>query len=213
MNYLDTRLKDIKNGYIQHFGILGMKWGIRKYQNQDGTLTEEGKKRYRSAGIDFKNKSNIKDLSKYSLNLTDSGFYKSLFNSDALIKNITKIKNDEYSKKWSRHLARSLFDDENLADIYNVDLYSYDYMRNPLPSYAPKIDLLHFKDKQDISFLRSKLSRGKRDYFDGQTLHYWDFDSKKDKLPRKTKLTLPGHNNNVIKKIQKRFTSLKNRMV
>ena len=30
---------------LVHHGILGMKWGIRRYQNQDGTLTSEGKKR------------------------------------------------------------------------------------------------------------------------------------------------------------------------
>lgn len=31
--------------YILHHGILGQKWGIRRYQNEDGTLTEEGRMR------------------------------------------------------------------------------------------------------------------------------------------------------------------------
>lgn len=34
--------------YLAHYGILGMKWGVRRYQNSDGSLTEEGKKRYSS---------------------------------------------------------------------------------------------------------------------------------------------------------------------
>lgn len=33
---------------IRHFGILGMKWGIRRFQNEDGSLTPAGEKRYRS---------------------------------------------------------------------------------------------------------------------------------------------------------------------
>ena len=32
--------------YLVHFGIKGQKWGDRRYQNEDGTLTPEGKKRY-----------------------------------------------------------------------------------------------------------------------------------------------------------------------
>ena len=31
---------------LYHYGILGMKWGIRRYQNKDGSLTEAGKKHY-----------------------------------------------------------------------------------------------------------------------------------------------------------------------
>lgn len=31
---------------LRHWGVKGMRWGIRRYQNRDGTLTEAGKKRY-----------------------------------------------------------------------------------------------------------------------------------------------------------------------
>lgn len=31
---------------LYHHGVKGMKWGIRRYQRKDGSLTPEGKKRY-----------------------------------------------------------------------------------------------------------------------------------------------------------------------
>lgn len=34
------------NNELIHYGILGMKWGIRRFQNKDGTLTTAGKVRY-----------------------------------------------------------------------------------------------------------------------------------------------------------------------
>lgn len=35
----------MQNDRLVHYGIKGMKWGIRRYQNEDGTLTEAGKRR------------------------------------------------------------------------------------------------------------------------------------------------------------------------
>lgn len=40
--YVVTRSPD----YLEHHGILGMKWGVRRYQNKDGSLTPEGRARY-----------------------------------------------------------------------------------------------------------------------------------------------------------------------
>lgn len=34
------------SNYLMHYGKKGMKWGVRRYQNEDGTLTDAGKKRY-----------------------------------------------------------------------------------------------------------------------------------------------------------------------
>ena len=54
---------------LAHYGVLGMKWGVRKYQNPDGSLTAKGKKRYGEGGQYKYESRDTKSLSKQTSRL------------------------------------------------------------------------------------------------------------------------------------------------
>lgn len=61
-------IKKKKNDELYHHGILGQKWGVRRYQNEDGTLTEIGKRHYGVSDQIDKNVRQMSDFDKKTIN-------------------------------------------------------------------------------------------------------------------------------------------------
>lgn len=69
--------------YLMHHGVKGMHWGIRRYQNPDGTLTPAGKSRYQ--------KRVYKDIKK-SLRKSDKTWHTQMQSVSDVLKNTTLAK-------------------------------------------------------------------------------------------------------------------------
>ena len=50
---------------LYHWGIKGQKWGVRRYRNEDGTLTEAGKKRYSKSRFGSKIEAHARNVKRY----------------------------------------------------------------------------------------------------------------------------------------------------
>lgn len=98
---------------LYHHGILGQRWGIRRYQNRDGTLTEAGKKRY---GIHNNTSYTRKQVQNMEKMYTVGSLKKNtaLSEEERAIKKKRIIKNRSF-EELSENI--DLFDNNELNDI------------------------------------------------------------------------------------------------
>ena len=73
----------MKNVWLAHHGILGQKWGVRRYENPDGTLTEAGKKRYnKNHGTNDTDDKSHKKSNRLTIALDPAAFFYDIFSKN-----------------------------------------------------------------------------------------------------------------------------------
>ena len=108
-----------------HHGILGQKWGIRRFQNKDGTLTAAGRRRLFNQQITYDEQGNIKESDRNrargAVHQTTATDYRNLSSGLQSAKSVTNTISNIEKQSADRKRAK-IANEFNLSDMSDKEL-------------------------------------------------------------------------------------------
>lgn len=153
--------------YIAHHGILGMKWGVRRYRNADGTLTEAGKKRRSKQIIRELNRTDNKRVYELTKAIPGAKKYERVaYNANKKI--------DQYNAKIAAHPEKTAkYGEKKAKQILRAEKHRKKLASQleKVTEYENKINEL-MKEAYDMGVLVDAAGVQKRGYYDGWYQYY-----------------------------------------
>ena len=165
------------NDYLMHYGVKGMKWGVRRYQNEDGTLTNAGKERYyndqdrASLFSESKKNVNVSSIPNRSTitgidDITEAGKYLRKQNE------VVSKHFDDYSKSYNDDLIKMRKNKNFMSDIKKK--FAEDFGGPDQVDDEDLVDLMvyDYVDMYQNKYLSSKTKNSYNAFHDGIKQYY-----------------------------------------
>ena len=142
---MSSRYLIVRNNELYHHGIKGQKWGVRRYQNEDGSLTEAGKARYSAAITDSEAK-------QFRVKRNSAGAYRRALNKTEQAYADTWAEKVYYNKRAQKNMDKMLDRAKKIG---------YDISNDPAKSGDKKLNKYSDKFLDDLALTKSRVEKMK----------------------------------------------------